>query len=286
MTVTATAAPNTPLPAASSAPASTDLASALASLTTQLQQLTDQLASLVQQLQSGLAATGASQGAQAVTGGGAGGMSGCACSSMQGMQGAAELQAAGANGAPLALQATSAERPEQQKQKKRKKHAKNDDTRQMRAGDTASTAVPTAAAPASFDAIPKKNPYSYEQMVARVKREVANPSRSWDRLCLGFVARAYGWKASGTETAIKQWQIMPDSMKHRGDSNPPPGALVFWDTGAGRAGHVAVYLGDGKIASNDIRRSGKIDIVPLSEISKKWGAKYLGWTPPYFENGV
>ena len=61
---------------------------------------------------------------------------------------------------------------------------------------------------------------------------------------------------------------------------------MFWYTGEGRAGHVAVYLGDGKIASNDIRRNGKIDIVPMSEISQKWGAKYLGWTPPYFENAV
>ena len=248
-------------------------AAALAPIVEQLRALTTQLASLAQQL--------AAAGAGAL---GGGPTSGCSCSggmqSMQGAQtlGSAQLSGGGANAAPTAAAPAAATVTTQTTQRPRsqRKAARE-------AADTSGGAP--AVSGANFD-IPKKNPYSFDEMVAKVKREVANPSRNWDHLCLGFAARAYGWNASGTETAIKQWQIMPSDMQHKGDTNPPPGALVFWDTGPGKAGHVAIYLGDGKIASNDIRRSGKIDIVPLEEISKKWGAKYLGWTPPYFENGV
>jgi hypothetical protein len=57
---------------------------------------------------------------------------------------------------------------------------------------------------------------------------------------------------------------------------------VFWSTGKSRAGHVALAVGGGRIASNDILRKGMIDIVGLGTISQKWGAKYLGWAPPFF----
>ena len=115
--------------------------------------------------------------------------------------------------------------------------------------------------------------------------QVDNPDKDYRNLCDHFVARAYGLAHSGYGTAYEHWQRIPAKYKHS-DGNPPAGALVFWFTGSGRAGHVALSLGGGQIASNDILRRGKIDIVGIGTIAQKWGAKYLGWTPPYFGGRV
>ncbi|MEU1277667.1 peptidase M23 [Streptomyces sp. NPDC005805] len=129
-----------------------------------------------------------------------------------------------------------------------------------------------------------KNPRSTADAIAWAKREV-NGGPDWLRMCLAFTARSYGWGFSGTPYAIDHYQkVMPASMRHDRDRNPPPGALMYWDTGS-RAGHVAVYVGDGKIASNDIKRAGYIDVVPATDPETKWGAEYLGWSPPYYPKG-
>lgn len=94
---------------------------------------------------------------------------------------------------------------------------------------------------------------------------------------------AYNDVVSGVPYAIDHYSVVPTEMQHT-DRNPPPGALMYWDTGS-RAGHIAVYLGNGQIASNDILRRGYIDVVDADMIEKKWGARYVGWTPPYFPRG-
>lgn len=129
-----------------------------------------------------------------------------------------------------------------------------------------------------------KNPRSAAEAIAWAENEAKTGGRDWYRACLAFVARSYGWSYSGVTYAIDHYKNMPDSQKHDGDRNPPPGALMYWDTGH-RAGHVAIYLGDGKIASNDIKRVGYIDVVPATDIETVWGAKYVGWAPPYFPSG-
>ncbi|MFF9908798.1 peptidase M23 [Streptomyces olivaceus] len=129
-----------------------------------------------------------------------------------------------------------------------------------------------------------KNPRSTADAIAWAKKEAETGGKKWYRKCLAFVAITYGWSYSGVQYAVDHYHEMPADMKRDKERRPPPGALMYWDTGQ-RAGHVAVYLGDGKIASNDIRRPGYIDIVPATEIEKKWGAKYLGWAPPYFPKG-
>lgn len=129
-----------------------------------------------------------------------------------------------------------------------------------------------------------KNPRSTADAIAWAENEAKNGGKDWYRACLAFVARAYGWSFSGVPYAVDHYKEMPANMKHDKDRNPPPGALMYWDTGH-RAGHVAIYLGDGKIASNDILRPGYIDVVPATDIETKWGATYLGWAPPYFPKG-
>lgn len=106
----------------------------------------------------------------------------------------------------------------------------------------------------------------------------------WYNLCLNFVAQAYGWDHAGTQYAIDHWLFTPNSMRHHRQREAPRGALMFWDTGR-RAGHVAISLGDGYVASNDIVTPGRISIVRADYIDQKWNARYLGWTAPYFPDG-
>ncbi|MEU3351984.1 peptidase M23 [Streptomyces sp. NPDC037389] len=128
------------------------------------------------------------------------------------------------------------------------------------------------------------NRRSTADAIAWARAEAASHRADWYQKCLAFTSIAYGWNFSGTDYAIDHYtQVMPKDMRHDGDRNPPPGALMFWDTGH-RAGHVAIYVGEGKIASNDIEGRGEIAIVPATEIETKWSAKYLGWSPPYYPN--
>ncbi|MFF8993987.1 peptidase M23 [Streptomyces sp. NPDC014983] len=126
------------------------------------------------------------------------------------------------------------------------------------------------------------NPRSVADAIAWAEAHAgANSTGDWYQRCLAFTANVYGWSYSGVIYAIDHYTVEPASMRHDGDRHPPPGALMYWDTGH-RAGHIAVYLGNGKIASNDILRPGYIDVVDAGLIESKWGAKYVGWTPPYF----
>ncbi|MEW2434278.1 peptidase M23 [Streptomyces caniferus] len=126
---------------------------------------------------------------------------------------------------------------------------------------------------------PVNNPRTTKEAIAWARGQT-DAGRNWERLCLRFVSKAYGYGPSRQYRAIEQWGDTPARMKHPGDRKPPPGALMFWSTGKGRAGHVALYLGGGKIASNDIERVGYIDVVPASAIETRWGSTYLGWTAP------
>ncbi|MFJ6355032.1 peptidase M23 [Streptomyces sp. NPDC092046] len=129
-----------------------------------------------------------------------------------------------------------------------------------------------------------KNPRSTADAIEWARNEAPGTGKKWYRLCLAFVSQVYGWSYSGVFFAVDHYGEMPKEMRHDKDRNPPPGALMYWDTGK-RAGHVAVYLGNGEIASNDIGRRGYIDVVPATAIEEKWGATYLGWAPPYFPKG-
>jgi hypothetical protein len=133
--------------------------------------------------------------------------------------------------------------------------------------------------------LPRGNPRGVEEAISWARAQAASGSGGWYRRCLAFVAQAYGWGFSGTPYAIDQYTaVMPTALRHDGDRNPPPGALLFWTTGA-RAGHVALYVGGGMVASNDIEVDGQISIVPASDIESRWGATYVGWSPPYFPGG-
>lgn len=72
------------------------------------------------------------------------------------------------------------------------------------------------------------------------------------------------------------------ARRHGTDEPAPEGLPVFWKIG--EFWHVAISVGGGICWSTDIKRDGFFDLVPISEVSRKWGAVYLGWTEDL--NGV
>ncbi|GAB3934192.1 hypothetical protein GCM10029976_042790 [Kribbella albertanoniae] len=123
-----------------------------------------------------------------------------------------------------------------------------------------------------------------EEAVARALRLVGG--HGYYQLCARLAANIWGRPYSGYYSAAVQWrQMVAMGKAHRGDRQPPVGALVFWDTGH-VYGHVAVYVGNGRIVSNDIGDDvpgeGGVYLVDFGRIESKWGAAYLGWAPPIY----
>jgi hypothetical protein len=129
------------------------------------------------------------------------------------------------------------------------------------------------------------NPRTPTQAIATARR--AAGETGWYRRCDQFVAQAYGYFYSGSATANEHWDRLVDAgLAHPGDNSPPAGALLFYDTGEA-AGHVALYLGDDMVASNDILDSyegdGKIAIVHRADLTEgRWRLRYRGWAEPAF----
>jgi len=130
--------------------------------------------------------------------------------------------------------------------------------------------------------LPVKPPWKPWEAVAYAKGQVTRPYEDYHAMCDHFVASCYGYVGSGYPTAYAHWLGIPPAHRTPDGPNPPHGALVFWKGGSSGAGHVAIVVGDRQIASNDIIRDGKIDLVPLGTITAKWGQEYLGWAQPYF----
>lgn len=126
------------------------------------------------------------------------------------------------------------------------------------------------------------NPKSVSAAIAYAAGQEKARNPIWYRRCLAFVGRCYGLPATGTSYAIDIWSRMPVAMRHTGSSNIPAGALLLYRTGS-RAGHIALYAGNGNVYSNDIKGNGKIGLVKFGDlVGGIWNLDYVGWTPPYF----
>ncbi|MCZ4603327.1 hypothetical protein O3S80_05960 [Streptomyces sp. Lzd4kr] len=130
-----------------------------------------------------------------------------------------------------------------------------------------------------------KNPRTTSQAIASAHNEAGQTG--WYRRCDNFVAQTYGWGSSGSATANVHWNRLVDAgLAHPGDMSPPAGALLFYDTGS-PAGHVALYLGNDQVASNDVAddfpRQGKIAVVSRKDLTDgAWRLRYRGWAEPGF----
>lgn len=121
-------------------------------------------------------------------------------------------------------------------------------------------------------------PRNVAEALAWAKKQATNPTENWHRQCLGFVRQAYGFGTTGTDDAGQAWD--KSKKRHKGDKNPPAGALVYWETKS-VADHVALSAGGGKVYSNDICEAGKICLASIEEITRKWGCEYQGWAADY-----
>ncbi|GAA3598390.1 CHAP domain-containing protein [Kribbella ginsengisoli] len=123
-----------------------------------------------------------------------------------------------------------------------------------------------------------------QQAVARALSLVGHTG--YYQLCARLAANIWGRPRAGYISAAEQWNAMVTAgQAHLGDHHPPLGALLFWSAG-GPYGHVAVYVGDGHIVSNDIGDrapgAGGVYLVETGAVESEWNADYLGWAPPIY----
>jgi hypothetical protein len=119
------------------------------------------------------------------------------------------------------------------------------------------------------------------QAVNYAKGQVTKPSRNWTNDCDMFAgAMVWGFGGSGNTGAKQDYDLTPNNRKHHMDvKNAPLGAQVYWATG--RWWHTALVVGaGGLVASTDVLRPGRVDLVNFDLISHKWNAKCMGWTIP------
>ena len=101
-----------------------------------------------------------------------------------------------------------------------------------------------------------------------------NGSTAYQGYCEKAAENSYG-KTAIWASAKADWNdAVARGVAHRGDLNPPKGALVFWDLAA-PYGHVGVARGDGYFWATSV--GGKIGLAKLPYFSS-----YLGWAWPNF----
>jgi hypothetical protein len=101
-----------------------------------------------------------------------------------------------------------------------------------------------------------------------------------------MVGEAWDVHPAGWPDAWDCWQRGTDGARHDPSEPARPGAPVFFDlmaTGSDgvqrRYGHIAVAANEpGYCYSIDFVRHGQVDKVAISDISKKWGGQYVGWS--------
>lgn len=96
------------------------------------------------------------------------------------------------------------------------------------------------------------------------------------RMCLKFVRTRYGVGSRYKNAAIA-WA----HTKRRHGGTPPKGVPVWW---TGGAGHVAISAGSGYCISTDWPSRGRVGLVKISTLTRRWGKRYRGWSEDI--NGV
>lgn len=82
------------------------------------------------------------------------------------------------------------------------------------------------------------------------------------------------------ESAIKEWESIPDRFKNDKPNQAPVGAPHFWRVG--KFGHVAIQSEErGKVWSTDAPVGDMIGLVGIPWFERKWGAEYLGWSSQF-----
>ena len=118
----------------------------------------------------------------------------------------------------------------------------------------------------------------------RSGREAANQMQQWHianksgvkGFCLKICRQAWGIRAK-YPSAISSWNNTPKKNKFTDPMTAPIGATHFWK--GGKFGHVAIAADKpGYVWSTDLPIKDKIGRIYYTDVDKKWGYKYLGWT--------
>lgn len=140
---------------------------------------------------------------------------------------------------------------------------------------------------ASIAGTPYVGPVPPAELNSRALDLAKNGGDVWFERCQNFVAVLDGRSHSGYSTALDAWQTFgATGVAHLVTSNdgvaPPVGAWLYYRDSTNPAGHVATYLGNGRIASTDVFARGRIGVGPASAITDgPWRMQYLGWAPPW-----
>jgi hypothetical protein len=129
------------------------------------------------------------------------------------------------------------------------------------------------------------NPRTPEQAVRWAAGNINHPSQPWKSWCLRFVARAYGWRHSGSTDAWRFWHELPEEFCHY-DAHAPLGALVVWSGGTKNQGHVALSTGDGKCLTTGWGGLEGIRLVKQESITSLWHMEDHRWGNPVFLHGI
>ena len=121
---------------------------------------------------------------------------------------------------------------------------------------------------------------SIDEAIAWGRGQVTHPTQSWKGLCQSFVRSCDG--VSGwAPTAFDAWEKIPAAHKTAGGDihSAPRGAALYFKHAAGdpRPGHVVLATRT-QCLSNDIYRSGHIDVAPRDIFISHWHMTYLGWS--------
>ncbi len=120
--------------------------------------------------------------------------------------------------------------------------------------------------------------FTAKEAAARLVSWARSGMGGYHNQCLRLADDAYGATGARTTTALAQWsRAQSAGVGHPGSKDIPVGAQMFWRTDH-PAGHIAVYVGDGKVVTNV--PGGAVKIMDWREINE-WGP-YLGWANPYY----
>ena len=121
-----------------------------------------------------------------------------------------------------------------------------------------------------------KNGRSTSSAVAYALSRVGKDA-AFNHRCLAWVSRqVYQGPVRGIDHAYQVWENAESSLRHPRDWGAPRGAIVLWNSSVGGgSGHIAVSLGEGKMATT---WPGGVKVMDLKGMS----SGYLGWMPPVF----